>query len=97
MGTPSDPYDATRNGPLCPSAGTTAEDADRIRGTNITDAIVNLAEGSLVKMTLDFTKIGRFITEYDLSSRCNITMWDTIRFLISMSHIHTDQHRDKWT
>ena len=49
MGTESDPYDATRNGPLCPSAGTTAEDADRIRGTNITDAIVDLAEGALVR------------------------------------------------
>ena len=76
MGTPSDPYDATRNGPLCPSAGTTAEDADRIRGTNITDAIVNLAEGSLVKMTY-FTKMGKFINEYDLSSQCNVTLCPT--------------------
>ena len=50
MGTPSDPYDATRNGPLCPSAGTTAEDADRIRATNITEAIANLAESALVSM-----------------------------------------------
>ena len=49
MGTASDPYDATRNGPLCPSAGTTSEDADRIRSTNITDLIVDLAEGSLVR------------------------------------------------
>ena len=48
LGTPSSPYDATRNGPLCPSAGRTAEDADRIRDTNITEAVANLAESALV-------------------------------------------------
>ena len=48
MGDPDNPWDATRNGPFCPAPGSTSEDADRIRNTNITDVIANLAEGALV-------------------------------------------------